>query len=770
MPWQNEAAFRDTRRFSTFAQRTDTMTPNDSIDGGPPQRPPASQNSIDVLNSLITVAVNTFNAELDAFTLRLVNAFLAYSESATDGKDASVAFRSANLLKNNAYAFYYLASGAVEKALKEQLAITINPASAIQLSKLEGELSLVPLEVMDQKLRLANMSRPIEIQNANPLNSLNIRLGHLLGKESDLSVAQNPFRPETFLTAINKSWMEFDPDTDSHSLLLPLLEPSTFIDLGLVFDALNNALISRGILPELNDAYRIKKSNAAQEAVKQQEEAQRNEQLRRLLMPQQATAAQTGAVGAGATGAGGVAGPASGMGSSDFTNFQQQVLQASVVSNQLIGYLAGLQKTIFDQQLTSASASLPPADSRVLADIKAKAPRGALTEADENAIDLLIKVFEVVFSDRHVPTEVKPLIGLLQVPVLKAALLDKEFFFQEEHPARRLIELMTKASVALDQKKGKEDPLYKTIQSNVNRVQKEYDQQISVFSDVVTSIEKFIKEEERESTEALSAPISEALRQEKIVQSTKAAKQEVAMRIGTGEVVAFVETFLENKWVPVLTLAYSIKEEKPQALESAIRTMDDLIWSVKPKITMQERKELIAKLPSMLAALNKWLNVVKLDDAERVRFFAELSETHASIVRAPLELTPQRQLEIAMEVAKKAAERRREKLANRQPEPTPDAFAETVHKLERGTWFEFAQKDGSVKKVRLAWVSPLRSLYIFSTRDRQESFSMSSDELAQCMRENRTAIVMSNGVVDRALAQAFEPVANDPVIETQSAA
>lgn len=141
-------------------------------------------------------------------------------------------------------------------------------------------------------------------------------------------------------------------------------------------------------------------------------------------------------------------------------------------------------------------------------------------------------------------------------------------------------------------------------------------------------------------TNALSVPITQALQQEKIAQATKAAKNDVALRIGTGELAAFVETFLEHKWVPVLTLVYSIQEKKPQAVESAVKAMDDLVWSVKPKITLEERKELIAKLPSMLAILNKWLNVVKLDDAARLQFFAELAKCHASIVRAPLELSP----------------------------------------------------------------------------------------------------------------------------------
>ena len=221
----------------------------------------------------------------------------------------------------------------------------------------------------------------------------------------------------------------------------------------------------------------------------------------------------------------------------------------------------------------------------------------------------------------------------------------------------------------------------------------------------------------------------------------------------------------------MLTIAYSVKDEKPQALESAIKTMDDLIWSVKPKITVEQRKELVAKLPGLLATLNKWLNIVKLDDADRLRFFAELAECHASIVRAPIEMSPQRQLELSMEAAKKAAERRLEIRAKQQPEAEPDEFADTVEKLERGMWLEFTSKDAAAAKYKLAWVSPMRNLYIFTTGYKKESFSLSAEKLADTFRNNGARHVLLSGLVDRALEQALGTEgANDPEIETKTAA
>jgi hypothetical protein len=406
--------------------------------------------------------------------------------------------------------------------------------------------------------------------------------------------------------------------------------------------------------------------------------------------------------------------------------------------------------------------------------IKENIPQGTLSRADESTIDLLSAIFDTVFRDQNISQEIRDLIRFLQIPVLKAALMDKDFFFQEAHPARRLIDLLSR--LGWEQRKSPEDPLFQAMQRSVDRVGRDYDQELSVFTEAVNELEASIQAEESAAATAIAEPIAAALKQEKMAEATKAAKNAVALRIGTGEVIAVVEAFLEQRWVSVLTIAYSVEDEKPGAVNNATRTMDDLIWSVKPKINAEERKQLIAKLPGLLSTLNKWLDIIKWQDADRLQFFAELAECHASIVRAPLEISPERQVEIAMQVAQQAAERRLELQAKApppEPEPAPeddDAVIE-VDGLTRGMWLEFEQEDGSSRKVKLAWISPLRTLYIFSTAARQEAFSMSGEVLAQKFRDNQVQVHRPDGVVAVALSQALARTAvNDESIDPPQSA
>jgi hypothetical protein len=324
-----------------------------------------------------------------------------------------------------------------------------------------------------------------------------------------------------------------------------------------------------------------------------------------------------------------------------------------------------------------------------------------------------------------------------------------------------MIDLMSR--MGWEQRRGADDPLFQAMQRGVDRVGRDFGQEVGVFAEAVAELEASIEAEESVAAAEISAPIAAALKQEKVTSATKSAKSAVALRVGSGDVVGVVETFLEKKWTSVLTIAYSVEPDKPGAVGNATRTMDDLIWSVKPKITQEQRKQLIAKLPGLLSTLNKWLDIIKWQDSERLQFFAELAECHASIVRAPIEMSPERQLEVALEVAQMDAMRRLEKeqaqAAAEQAEAQvaeADAAIAKVDGLERGMWLEFDQDDGSRQTVKLAWISPLRTLFIFSTGARKEAFSLSIEKLAAAYREERVRMVRQDGVVARALADAME--------------
>ncbi|MES2047191.1 MAG: DUF1631 family protein [Pseudomonadota bacterium] len=710
---------------------------------------PLSATTGDVWHALIQQATHLTVSQLDAFSARLSNALFAVAEQSNDSKEASLCIAAGRLLKGNAYAFYYLTSAAIEASFRKEV-LALRSDVGAKATQDDIAMTLVSYEEMDRKLALGRVSRVIELTNSEELAALNMRLGKVLDRES-LSIAQNPFRPEVFLNTLQAAWCDFSTDAASHHLILPLLRSDILFELTPILRALNETLVGRGILPDLQESYRVKRSAGVSEEGRKPElsNSEIAKKLKKYFTQQEGGEFFADAQGNNLGGAG------------------QHQAPYNVVETKLFHYLADLQKNMAMRQLASGAQ-----EAIRLSQMRELMPEMSGGGVEQTTVELLSKVFDTVFHNQDIPPKIKELIGLLQVPVLKAALMDKDFFFQENHPARRLIDLLSKYSASWDQQKGTEDPIFQTMQRNVSRVQQEFDQKIDLFDEVVSELETFMEKEEAARAAEIAEPINRALQREKFKQANISATNEVALRVGTGEVAAFVETFLENRWVKVLTLAYSVKDDKPHAIADAIKTMDELIWSVKPKITLAQRQEMVNRLPVVLSRLNKWLSLIKWEDADRMQFFADLAECHASIVRAPLDLTPARQLEMAVEVAQKAAERRIEKraLAEKgvETEIAPDDFVDMVANLERGVWLQFTKKDGSTHNVRLAWVSPMRSLYIFTSSQKEKSFSVSTEELEQNFRDKKAQILVLDKVVDRALMAALNENEDEKVTDAET--
>lgn len=682
-----------------------------------------------ILKSLIPLVSTQALAQLEGFVQRLSDALFKVAEQPGRSDEAEVALNAARHLNKNKTTFHRLISTCLTDALLREMQALDQPGGS-RLEREAMDLTLVTFEAMEQKVLIDNLSQALDAANTEALHALHLRIAHLLQRE-EMVAGKNPFRPEVFLRAVFDAWCQFDLAGASHRVMLHQLRPEAFLSLEPIFQGLNAALVAHGILPKLTDAYRLRKSDQA---------AQKNGgEIARRNLPLYGKLNRW------------LSSPESSAGTSLHAG-----MPSPSVHPDLLDYLSSLQKNT-SLRTPANTTTVASGEASILRQIGRQAPRGTLTEVDEKVFELLARMFDFLFREQHIPEEIKKLIGQLQIPLLKTALADKEFFFREDHPARRLVDTVAKSSVAWDQHKGHDDPLYKMIEQVVDRVQQEYDQQMALFDEAVTDLESFLQEEEKGAGTALSNVIAEALRQEKIHQARELAENNVVMRLETGEVAGFLEDFLKTQWTRVLGLAHMSQETRPDALPNAIKVMDDLIWSVQPKASTEERRELLNRLPSMLSLLNAWLNVIKWEGPERVAFFSKLAERQAAVVRMQGELSPRHQLEITMNVAQKASERRLNKRASESKETmAADAFVYLVDRLEPGVWVALTNREGKVKKNRLAWISPNRSRFVFAGRQGSEPFIRTFDEVAQLFRQGAASVVAADLVLDRAMMAVLE--------------
>jgi hypothetical protein len=82
--------------------------------------------------------------------------------------------------------------------------------------------------------------------------------------------------------------------------------------------------------------------------------------------------------------------------------------------------------------------------------------------------------------------------------------------------------------------------------------------------------------------------------------------------------------------------------------------------------------------------------------------------------------------------------------------PSDALVSDWIDALERGAWYEL-RVEGTFGRVRLAWISPLRSFYLFIAAHGQKAHSLDPDALRKALRNGDLRSVESETLVDRAV-------------------
>jgi hypothetical protein len=404
-----------------------------------------------------------------------------------------------------------------------------------------------------------------------------------------------------------------------------------------------------------------------------------------------------------------------------------------------------------------------------------------LGKAGDTTIDIIAMMFDYILDDKSVPNAMRALIGRLQIPVLKVALLDKEFFSKKSHPARQLLNRLAATAMEWNEDQGSEDPFYQKIVGVVQTILDEFEEDISLFESVLEDFEDFLRhEEERAEVRAeRSAKVMEG--QEKLDVAKSTTLEEIEPRLNTGEDSEFVREFVTTHWKNLLFITCARQGKESEAWNQAVSTMDDLIWSVKPKHTIEDRKRLVAMQPILLANLRAGMERLSIPPTERDDFIAKLVHAHGRTAVKQDTGSPEAATEgitdngdgttanadspataetVTEAVNEKAAAENtvnrstaKKPVVPQEPETIHDEAANLVLRLTTGTWMELRGADGKPVRAKLSWISPITNTYLFTDRKGLKAGNYNAEELAELVRGARATVVNSQTapLMDRAV-------------------
>ena len=361
-------------------------------------------------------------------------------------------------------------------------------------------------------------------------------------------------------------------------------------------------------------------------------------------------------------------------------------------------------------------------------------------DTDRITMDVIALLFDYIFRDRSIPDALRSLFGRLQVPIVKAALLDRTFFSDKRHSARQLLDNLADAAVGATHDENYRAAFTALAAEVVEDICRDFEIDVGVFRTANARLSAFMESERQKVATATTDDVAAALTAEQSESDRSHVLAFLRDRLAGVDVPFEVRGFVETVWAE--HMAQLRHDHGPDSAEwnAAVGTLDDMLWSIVAKDRTAQKARLTKMIPSLIGALRRGAAARNVAP-ERVRSFLEaLYELHMAAIRPKAE-------DAAPAAAAPAA-----------PAPVV-SIHDYVNEMAVGTWLSFTKEDKPIN-ARLTWVSPLRTKYLFTSRSRARAFVYTPEELAYELSAGLIQLVVEPvPLFDRAVSAALDTLA-----------
>lgn len=206
----------------------------------------------------------------------------------------------------------------------------------------------------------------------------------------------------------------------------------------------------------------------------------------------------------------------------------------------------------------------------------------ALDNQTQNTVSLLSMMFDRLQSEEQIAAPIKPLIDELQIPILKVAVQDHEFFSNPDNSAQELINEIAQVGTQWTPKQNiNKDPFYKKISAlvdDISTASETIDNHEEFFEEKLVTLKDFLEREKQRS-----ALLEERIIQAESMKARTESARETSEKIILKKIIRHnakqhTATFLQEYWKHVLFFYINRDEDyHSEEQEQARKIIDDLL-------------------------------------------------------------------------------------------------------------------------------------------------------------------------------------------------
>jgi hypothetical protein len=407
----------------------------------------------------------------------------------------------------------------------------------------------------------------------------------------------------------------------------------------------------------------------------------------------------------------------------------------------------------------------------------------AASSTEKATIEIVALMFQSILSEERIPPAIRVWFARLQMPVLRVAIAEPEFFGSLEHPARQLIDRMGSCVMGFDAAAIGGSALEVEIKRVVQVIEQYPETGRRVFQLVYDEFQKFLS---RYLTEKAPTQRLVTVAQQVEQKETMAIQYTIEMRSMLADMPMREEIreFLFKVWAEVLALAAVKNGPQHENTLALKKSATDLIWAASAKPNRAERARVIQDLPQLLHRLREGMTLVGIEGKAQEANIKSIGDTLADAFLSKTEAIPQATIET---MAKRLAHLEDFVAADPATDLPLDAqsielmlgmdasMIEVIadggsrpgaamlawaNELQLGNWFAL-DHNGATSQVQYAWRSERRQLHLFAAPGGR-SYLIQARRLAAYLQAGLLVPAEEEGLTVRATRDALAKLDANP--------
>ncbi|MBC7919229.1 MAG: DUF1631 domain-containing protein [Rhodoferax sp.] len=396
----------------------------------------------------------------------------------------------------------------------------------------------------------------------------------------------------------------------------------------------------------------------------------------------------------------------------------------------------------------------PAGVARVAENIREKTTelkKKAETKGEKATIEIVALMFQAILAEDRIPPGIRVWFARLQMPVLRVALEDPDFFGTTTHPARLLIDRMGSCVMGFDSSGVQGNAMENEIKRIVQVIEQYPETGKKVYQIVYDEFQKFLSKY-LTGKDATKKVVSVAQQVEQ--KETLAIQYTIEMRnmLKDMPVRDEIRDFLFKVWAEVLAVAAVRKGPQHADTLTLKKSATDLVWAASAKPNRADRAKVIQDLPNLLLRLRSGMTLLAMAPSEQEKNIKVVSDTLADAFLSKTQAIPQAKIDAmaqrlgnledfvsedgvgdlpldseTIEMMLGIDASNIEVVGNGGSKPTAAMLA-WAQELHLGSWYTL-DHNGQITQVQLAWRSDRKHLNLFAANS-GKSFLVQAGRLA----------------------------------------